>query len=110
MKRFFCILMLASILPLVLACSKNDTTEIKMEFDATILEIESGYIMVEADDEVIFGKYRVNVGEITEYYNASGKEISKDDLKDGDKITVSFNGQETRSLPPQVYGLEIKLR
>ena len=110
MKRFICIMMLVSILPLIIACSKNETTEMNMEFNATILKIESGFISVDTEDEIVFGKYRVNVGEITKYYDTKGKEITKDDLKEGDKITVSYNGQETRSIPPQVYGLKIKLR
>ena len=116
MKRFFCILMIISILPVVLACSKNDAkeseteTEMDYKINAIILEIENNSILVDTQDENASGEYRVNIGNITKYYNEERKEIVKEDLKQGDKITILFNGQVARSLPPQIFAQEIILK
>ena len=80
------------------------------KFNAIILEFENGSILVDTEDENVFGEYSVNIGATTKYYDKEGKEIAKEDLKEGDKITVSYNGQVARSLPPQVFAQAIKLR
>ncbi len=116
MKRFFCILIVVLILPMLFACSTNDTkeseteTEMDYKINATILEIENSSILVDTEDENASGEYRVNIGNITKYYNEERKEIAKEDLKQGDKITILFNGQVARSLPPQIFAQEIILK
>ena len=114
MKRIICILIIVLILPMLFACSKdnsnNDNVEVMMEFNATILEIENDSILVDTNDSNVFGKYTVNVGTVTKYYDAEGKDIKKSDLKSSDKITVYYDGKVARSLPPQVYALKIQLR
>lgn len=110
MKKFIIILLAFSIMPMILACGKNNE-ENGVNMTATILEIEQGYILVEAEDENTFGEYRVNIDDsITKYYDAQNNEITKDALNVGDRVVISYNGQVARSLPPQIFGLEIKLK
>ena len=78
---------------------------------AIILEIEKNYITVKAEDENAFGEYQVNINNsITKYYDKENNEIAKKSLKEGDKVEITYNGQVTRSLPPQIFGQIIKLK
>ena len=110
MKKIIIILLAFSIMPMILACGKNNDSD-GVNMVATITEINDRYILVESEDENAVGEYRVNIdNSITKYYDAKNNKIAKKDLNVGDKIEITFAGQVTMSLPPQIFGQKIKLK
>ena len=72
------------------------------QFDAKVLEIYDGYIMVEAlEGQDIVGEVHVQLGLLKE------DEIPK--LEKGDCVRITHDGKMTMSLPPQMTAIEIML-
>ena len=111
-KLIIVLLLLLSVMPIMISCgNNNENEEGNMIMTAEIVQIERRYIIVEAEDENTFGKYQVNIDDsITKYFDKENNEISKKALKEGDKVEITYNGQVTRSLPPQIFGQIIKLK
>ena len=79
-------------------------------FRGKITEIQKSEIHMEiVESDIAFGLYRVLVQSSTPFYDKDGKEITKDDLKTGDKIDVVFAGQVMQSYPPQIAAIRIYL-
>lgn len=95
----------------MMACSnKTDVNEehnisskpAENQFDAKVLEIYDGYIMVEAwEGQDIVGEVHVQLGLLKE------DEIPK--LEKGDCVRITHDGKMTMSLPPQMTAIEIML-
>ncbi len=110
-KLIIVLLLMLSVMPILVSCGKTNNEEGDTKMTATIVQIEKNYIMVEAEDENAFGKYQVNIDDsITKYYDKENNEIAKKSLQEGDKVEITYNGQVTRSLPPQIFGQIIKLK
>lgn len=119
MKKVLSIILLLSVMLGVCACKKNNgatdgganggTTppleDGQMKITAKIDEIYNKFLIVTASDGV---KYRANVGPAT-VYARDGVEIAKDALAVGDRIDITYNGQVTRSIPPQISALHISI-
>lgn len=54
------------------------------------------------DSDVAFGIYWVLVGNQTDFVDKNGITITRNDLKVGDTIEVTFSGQVMMSFPPQI--------
>ena len=110
-KLIIVLLLMLSVMPIMMSCGKTNNKEGDTKMTAIILEIEKNYITVKAEDENAFGEYQVNINNsITKYYDKENNEIAKKSLKEGDKVEITYNGQVTRSLPPQIFGQIIKLK
>ena len=60
--------------------------------------------------EYASGIFHIIVGENTRMYSADGKEITKQDIKAGDTVEITYNGQVMLSYPPQVVALKIVVK
>ena len=60
--------------------------------------------------EYASGIFHIIVGENTLIYSSDGKEIAKQDLKPGDTVEITYNGQVMLSYPPQVVALRIVVK
>lgn len=95
--------------------SSMTNSNIKLEgneviFRGKITEIQKNEIHMEiVESDIAFGLYRVLVQSSTPFYDKDGKEITKDDLKAGDKIDVVFAGQVMQSYPPQIAAIRVYL-
>ena len=56
------------------------------------------------------GLFAVNISEITKIYDSFGNIINKDQINVNNNVEVSYNGQVTKSLPPQVNALAIQVK
>lgn len=113
MKKIIIPILILMFLPLLFACSNENTVETGKDGNffvyATIEKIEKTTIEVlMAENQDAYGAYLINVYDGTEYLDPYGNEISKSDLKAGDKISITYNGQVTKSLPPQITALKIQ--
>ena len=60
--------------------------------------------------EYASGIFHIIVGENTIIYSSEGKEITKQDLKPGDTVDITYNGQVMLSYPPQAVALKIVVK
>ena len=82
----------------------------EFELFATINEVVEHHIEVEVyDSDYAFGTYWVLTGTETKYFDKDENFITRDDLKSGDKIKISYGGQVMMSIPPQIVAGEIKV-
>lgn len=91
---------------------KEDMEAEYMGQDCFLAYVEGVGAQIEAqclENQCIFGDVIINISPQTIFKDKDGKEISKSQIKVGDKIKVDFNGVVTRSLPPQVVATQISL-
>ena len=102
------------LLPLLFACNggekdnmsstKNDEFVMK----ATVIAVGEKIEVEVTESEYTSGPFWIITSDSTEFLNASGKKITRGDIKAGDTVTVTYNGQVMMSYPPQVVALIIK--
>lgn len=109
MKRLCLLFLILLLVPMLFACtSKGENVNIEYETTGTITEIGESIEMEVDPNQNAAGTYLVITGMETSYYNEDGNSIKRADLNVGDHIKVIFNGQVTRSLPPQIFALKIQ--
>jgi hypothetical protein len=97
---------------LLTSCSEKEGEEMNTKFElfATVEEVVEHHIEVEIyDSDYAFGTYWVLTGKETEYFDRDGNTITRDDLKSGDKIKISYGGQVMMSMPPQIVAGKIEV-
>ena len=75
---------------------------------AEIENIEDKITVKVYESEYADGTYLIIYGESTVFSTSDASSISVSDLKAGDKIEITYNGQVMMSYPPQVAAIEIK--
>ena len=62
------------------------------------------------ESDYAFGIYWVRTGDHTSYSQADGSPATRSDIKAGQTIRISYNGQTMMSLPPQIVALSIEIQ
>jgi hypothetical protein len=111
-------------LSLLFGCVGDKTEDKNDSSNKAITDSESGYkikatvnsvsadeleVTATEDSEDSFGVYRILTSAETKYEDKDGKAITLSDIKEGDVIMISYNGQVMRSLPPQVVAIKIQI-
>ena len=127
MSRFLKILLLVAILVTLGACSANESDKAgdseskenqseeenggaeaeKFVMYAEIINVGDKIEVNVYEAEFAQGLYWINTDKNTEIIGKSGEKISLSDLKVGDKIKITYNGQVALSYPPQVYAMKL---
>ena len=125
MKKIICIMAVLCFIFMLFACGEGSTdTETNLSTDTTnMLEDEkiilTGKVdkvtsdtleMTIQDHEKASGTYVVNVSDQTEIYDVYGNKISLNQIEINDIVDVSFNGQVTKSMPPQINAIIIQVK
>ncbi|NLN40599.1 MAG: DUF3221 domain-containing protein [Clostridiales bacterium] len=101
-----CILFIVGIFSGCNNVSKNNSTEEGISFNATVLENDQSFLLVEpeADSSELSSadKISVSLGKTT-LVNADGDEIRVDDIKEGDRVQIFYDGQIAESYPAQIH-------
>jgi len=107
------IALLALLLPLG-ACASTDGGDLPTNGDfslqGVVRSVGDTFEVEMTDSEVAFGTYIVITHTATAYYDKNGNEITREDIGIGDCVTVKFNGQVMRSMPPQIVAYSITLQ
>ena len=116
MKKILSIILLILAFPALASCSAEDdgtgaptsdgANSFSMKAEVTSLGEKIEVNVTEA--EYASGIYWIITSENTEFLDKSGKKISKEDIKVGDTVYITYNGQIMMSYPPQVAALSIK--
>lgn len=86
--------------------SKSDGFVLK----AIVKSVNDDMIEVEViESDYAFGIYWVRTGLLTSYRSADGGIATRSDIKAGDTVRITYNGQTMMSLPPQIVALVITI-
>lgn len=124
MKKIFIILTILCFAFALFACGGNTDTQTNLSTDITnMLENEKIILSGKVDkvnelsieitteaNENASGAYVVNISNQTLLYDKYGNIIKLSQIIEGDNIDVSFNGQVTKSLPPQISAIIIQVK
>lgn len=124
MKRILIILTVLCFAFVLFACGGNTDTQTNLSTDTTnMLENEkiilngtvdkvneSSIEITIADNQNASGTYQVNVNSETLIYDKYGNKISLNQIEIDNTVEVSFNGQVTKSLPPQVNAIIVQVK
>lgn len=87
---------------------KAEFTEGDFKMVATVTDIGAKITVDVIEAEYASGVYWVNVSDLTAFVDRDGYKIDSTDIKVGDKVEITYNGQVAMSLPPQIAALSIK--
>ena len=111
MKRLFSIMILVLTLGLLCACRGGDDDKTADEGGfkmIAVIKLVGDKIEVEViEAEYADGTYLIITSDLTEFVGAKGEKIGKGDLKEGETVEITYNGQVMMSIPPQVAALKI---
>lgn len=117
MKHFFRFLPLLLCLPLLFACEGGrgeDTTTVFAEqftMTATVKKIgDKIEVDVIEGAHGATGIYWVNTGKETAFLDKDGERITREALKAGDTVEITYSGQVAMSLPPQIFASSIRVK
>ncbi len=86
--------------------SKSDGFVLK----AIVKSVNDDMIEVEViESDYAFGIYWVRTGLLTSYRSADGGIAARSDIKAGDTVRITYNGQTMMSLPPQIVAIVITI-
>ena len=119
MKNIIKIAVLVLSLSLLFSCTDNtggqsggDDGESGTTNQSFVLKAIVGTVGEKIEVEVIesdyaFGIYHVITSDSTDFIGKDGSAITKSDLKSGDTVEITYNGQTMLSLPPQIVAHKI---
>jgi len=101
-----CILFIVSIFSGCNDVNKSNSNKEEISFNANVLENGQSYLLVEPEDgsqELSSAdKISISLGKAT-LVNANGDEIKVDDIKEGDRVQIFYDGQIAESYPAQIH-------
>ena len=113
MKKIIAFLLLLSLFALAaVACEEaenEDTpTDDRFVMSATVTELGDKILVEVTESEYATGAYLVILSDSVSITDPKGKQKSKDDIALGDTLKITYTGQVTMSIPPQIIALKIQ--
>ena len=123
MKKIFSLILIFSLLAVsLLGCSAETGAEatggdgtdaggesMPFVFHGTVFEVAELLGVEMEETEYSSGPYHVITSEETAYYDENGAPTSRDAVKVGSVIEVTFSGQVMMSYPPKISAKSIKI-
>ncbi len=82
----------------------------KFILKAIVKKVENDRIEAEViESDYAFGIYWILTGSTTVYYNQNGSVVTRQSIKVGDTVEITYSGQTMLSYPPQVVAYQIRL-
>ena len=114
MKKILAFILLLSLVSLAaVACEEESESEDtpaddRFVMSATVTELGDKILVEVTDSPYATGAYLVILSDTASIVNKKGKEIERDDIAVGDTIKITYTGQVTMSIPPQIIALKIQ--
>ena len=105
MKRLLLSILLFSLLPLTLACANHSTPPSEHTISGTVTQTRKSSFLVDSNGI----EYQINYDSKHTTATKNASPVALNQIKSGDNVTVTYNGQVTRSLPPQIFALTIDI-
>ncbi|MBQ7761329.1 MAG: hypothetical protein IJ400_04665 [Clostridia bacterium] len=103
MKKLLLSILLFSLFPTVISCSSTSSQDYTIT--GTVTEVNANRLIIKSNEI----DYQINFDKANTKITKNKSPTSPDQIKIGSTITVTHNGQMTRSLPPQVFALSITI-
>ena len=87
---------------------KAEFTEGEFKMVATVTELGEKITVDVIEAEYASGIYWVNTSDVTVYVDRDGYKLDSSDIKVGDKVEITYNGQVAMSLPPQISAISVR--
>lgn len=122
MKKILSIILLVCSLGVITACNGNggeqnpedsgdEATKNAFVMTATLKAVgDKLEVDVTEGEYGASGPYLIIASDATEITDRNGKKISKDSLKVGQTLEITYSGQVMMSYPPQVAAIKIKVK
>ena len=112
MKKTSLLILLLIILPMLFACEKENTEDtdvtVGFEMEAQVVALGEKMEVNVTKSEYSSGPFWIIISDKTEFLDAKGEKIKREDIGVGDTVTIAYNGQVMMSYPPQVVALSVK--
>ena len=115
MKKIIAFLLLLTLVTLAaVACEESEAkgeqapSGDQFEMTATVTELGDKILVEVTDSPYATGAYLVILSDTASIVNKKGKEIERDDIAVGDTIKITYTGQVTMSIPPQIIATKIQ--
>ena len=108
------LLALILILPMLFACGEAEKGENEepmsdgFRMTAVVTAVGEKIEVNVTESEYATGPFWIIISEKTVFCDENGNKISKADIKSGDSIVITYNGQMMMSYPPQVVATKIQ--
>ena len=89
--------------------SEGEDLQMTAIFRGTVFDISEPLGVEMEETEYSFGPYHVITSDETEYYDKNGSPTSREAIKVGDAIEITFSGQVMMSYPPKISAQRIKI-
>ena len=111
MKKFLITVLGFALLPILFSCKDKEKNEAAGSFKllAIVKNVGEKLEVEVIESDYAFGEYWVITPNETKYTDKSGTEINRSDLKNGDKIEITYGGQVMMSFPPQIVASSVKV-
>ena len=113
MRKFLITMLSFLVLPMFFACNKDRDENLPADDNFKLLAIVKNVtdvLSVEIiESDYAFGEYWVITPEDIKYTGKMGEEISRSDIKPGDKLEICYRGQVMMSYPPKISATAIKI-
>ncbi len=120
MKRIVSLILIFALLSLSLfGCSAETDGEmgedgtggdaVPFVFRGTVFEVAELLGVEMEETQYSFGPYHVITGEDTTYFDAKGEKTTRDAIKVGSVIEITFSGQVMMSYPPKISARSIQI-
>ncbi len=113
MKKIIAFLLLLSLVSLAaVACEEESESEDtpaddRFVMSATVTELGDKILVEVTESEYATGAYLVILSDSVSITDPKGKQKSKDDIALGDTLKITYTGQVTMSIPPQIIAVQI---
>lgn len=87
---------------------KIEFTEGDFRMVATVTELGEKITVDVTEAEYASGIHWIIVSDETAIVTKDGYKLSREDIKVGDKVEITYNGQVMMSLPPQIVAISVK--
>ena len=113
MKKIIAFLLLLSLFALAAAAceeaeNEDTPTDDRFVMSATVTELGDKILVEVTESEYATGAYLVILSDTVSLTDKKGKEIGRDDIAVGDTVKITYTGQVTMSIPPQIIALKIQ--
>ena len=104
------LLALLLILPMLFACgdAEEDNMTDGFEMKAVVTALGEKIEVNVTESEYATGPFWIITSSETVFLDKNGDKISKADIRVGDTLVITYNGQVMMSYPPQVSAISVK--
>ena len=105
MRKLLCLLLFSLTLPALLGLGRDEGA---FRLKGRVLSLGEELLLEVTESEYAYGEYLIITPDGIPYTDEKGMPIARKDIRVGDLITLTYNGQTMLSYPPRVVARSIR--